>query len=134
MKTDQERKQELIDRYGVNLSHLNIDNVRKWVKALRSGKYKKTVGNLYQNGSYCALGVAEKISTNNKSHLEQAGSLSSRAMEWLGVEAPNPRVGRTSIVTRNDTRGQSFQTIAAAIEKFWIKPWEKYKHCFPVKK
>ena len=35
-----------------------MNSVQLWIKALRSGKYKKTIGALQLNNEYCCLGVA----------------------------------------------------------------------------
>lgn len=32
--------------------------IRKWIKALRSGKYNQTTGSLQDDSGYCCLGVA----------------------------------------------------------------------------
>jgi len=45
----------------------------KWVKALRSGDFKKCIGKLYKNGSYCALGVVGSINGVNNEDLIMAG-------------------------------------------------------------
>lgn len=34
---------------------------RKWIAALRSGKFKQGSGDLYDDGSYCCLGVLAKV-------------------------------------------------------------------------
>lgn len=36
----------------------NLENIRKWIDALRSGEYKQTVGALRDSSGYCCLGVA----------------------------------------------------------------------------
>ncbi len=36
-------------------------NQRKWVRALKSGRYKKTTGKLESDGRYCCLGVGCRI-------------------------------------------------------------------------
>lgn len=36
---------------------VNKSDIRKWVKALRSGKYSKTTGVLQDSKGYCCLGV-----------------------------------------------------------------------------
>jgi len=40
------------------MSTPNKEAIRKWVDALRSGKYKQATGQLRVNDSYCCLGVA----------------------------------------------------------------------------
>lgn len=36
-------------------------NRKKWVKALRSGKYRQAKNNLVDSGGYCCLGVLAKV-------------------------------------------------------------------------
>jgi len=42
---------------------------KKWVEALRSGKYRKTKHTLYENGAYCVLGVAARVAGYKPSEL-----------------------------------------------------------------
>jgi hypothetical protein len=41
----------------------NKKNIRKWVKALKSGKFEQTTGQLFDNkeNKYCCLGVACRL-------------------------------------------------------------------------
>lgn len=39
----------------------NQENIRKWVDALRSGKYQQTTGKLSDGQAYCCLGVACEV-------------------------------------------------------------------------
>jgi hypothetical protein len=130
--------EKIVAKYGTDITKLNIANVRKWVRALRSGKYHQTTGELYTNPDvdegisqpqYCVLGVAAKLSGLSNHELEGEGQLSEGPMEWLGVDDSVPNIGPKSAAYRND-EGQSFKRIALAIEHYWIKPYEKYKHCF----
>jgi len=44
------------------MENLNKKQFLKWIKALRSGKYKQGKGNLQSaDGSYCCLGVACRV-------------------------------------------------------------------------
>lgn len=36
----------------------------RWIKALRSGHYRQGEGMLYENGSYCCLGVLCDVQSN----------------------------------------------------------------------
>lgn len=36
-------------------------HAKKWIKALRSGKYKQTKNKLRNNGGFCCLGVLDEI-------------------------------------------------------------------------
>jgi len=45
---------------------MNKNLVKKWIKALRSGKYKQTSGSLHDVNGYCCLGVACKVYKDTK--------------------------------------------------------------------
>ncbi len=122
--------EKIIAKYGTDITKLNIANVRKWVRALRSFKYKKTEGTLYDgHHSYCALGVAARESGVPKEQISGLSTLPTETMEWLGVGSPNPDLGHHNVPYLNDS-GKSFARIALAIEHYWIKPYEKFRHCF----
>jgi hypothetical protein len=128
-----EKREKIIAKYGTDIRKLNIENVKKWIKALRSRKFKKTTGTLYDGeGFYCALGVAAKVAGLRDENLEGAEYLPSPAMKWLGVEDEMPEVGKMGVAELNDD-GKSFAEIARRIETWWVKPYEKYKHCFLAK-
>lgn len=74
---------------------------RKWVKALRSGKYERGMHHLHNHGRYCCLGVLCKITTG--------------IMGYDFSEHFSAGVGRT-LAAMNDTRGASFAEIADYIE------------------
>jgi len=109
-------------------------NARKWVKALRSGKYKQCSGVLTElNGqnepvAHCCLGVAcdlflksgGKLKTKDARgvrHYEHlSGELPEPVMKWLGLADSEGRCTRQkSLVNKNDT-GTSFSDIAKIIE------------------
>lgn len=46
---------------------------RRWVAALRSGKYKQTVGNLYDGGGFCCLGVMCALRGAKLNEMDQIG-------------------------------------------------------------
>jgi hypothetical protein len=131
--------EKIVAKYGTDITKLNIANVRKWVRALRSGKYHQTVGELYTDSAgrdedisqpkYCVLGVAAHLSGLSNNDLEGMTNLPEDAMEWLGVDDSMPTIGPSGAADRNDS-GQSFGRIANDIEHYWIKPYDKYKHCF----
>ena len=63
-------------------------NLKNFIAALRSGKYKQTIGELYENGSYCAMGVGyrslgltKRQATNN----QYGQSLNDTALSMLGL-------------------------------------------------
>lgn len=97
---------------------------RKWLEALRSGKYKQhTEGALYEEGRYCCLGVAGSLCGITDSKLENHGflqqpELSSRQVRKIPKairgDAADSAPGVLSLM--ND-RGASFKQIANWIEK-----------------
>jgi hypothetical protein len=120
----------------------NKENLRKWVEALRSGKYTKGVGNLRNiNDEYCCLGVACDASgvAEWKRRREDAEFVFSyltptknataylpiEVQQWLGVDADDVRLysggGKKEEATHlNDTRGFTFLEIADCIEQTYL--------------
>lgn len=120
--------------------------LKKWLTALRSGKYKQTAGklrgcdgegdNIYD--TYCCLGVAcEVFNTNNdcKLPISYTGygkmangySMPTRVIKWLGMT----KEGDNDCVDMNDIDRKSFKQIANIIEKnkskYFIWAQEKEK-------
>lgn len=91
---------------------------KKWVEALRSGKYKKVTGDLYDEGAYCVLGVAGKIAGYKDEQLQSESDLC-----WADDRVPALlRDGESDIVNdlivKNDGNGYwSFKRLANYIEK-----------------
>jgi hypothetical protein len=78
----------------------------KWVKALRSKKYKQGVGYLCDDGTYCCLGVAAMISGLDESEIEYKKVLQP---EFATGKIPDEIIGNASdkkligfLVTKND--------------------------------
>jgi hypothetical protein len=111
---------------------------RKWIKALRSGKYEQTTGRLRLNESneFCCLGVACDISglgkwdnagrytVDHKNRLpgydmayRSYGDLPTAVVEWLGLNDANGPHGKTSLAHDNDARNLTFNSIANIIER-----------------
>ena len=100
----------------------------KWVKALRSGKYKKTVSQLAQKHEvkgekpqyqYCVLGVAGKICGISDSVLEEYGNLDKDIVKNKNV--PKILVEGESLIpdkliSMNDGGRYSFNKLADWIE------------------
>ena len=98
---------------------------KKWLKALKSGEYKKATGGLTDiNGGYCCLGVANEVCKLGQG--KEAGSLYS-TYQKLGLKASwgefdetytFPRGTKTydSLAEMNDC-GISHKKIADFIEK-----------------
>lgn len=105
---------------------------RKWINALRSGKYKKTTGALKRtDGSYCALGVlcdlykrdgkplGEKTSKNPEDEFYDAVRIGGevqmppkKVLNWAGLG----QIQAEDIASLNDF-GDSFKRIATFIEQ-----------------
>jgi len=113
----------------------------RWVKALRSGKYKQGVGMLAnaREKTYCCLGVLCDLAVKSKvidppegdgvSNISlvfagEESELPTLVVEWAGLEENNPTVKArpipghtgTSLVALNDS-GRTFGQIANYIEK-----------------
>src|SRR6266851_1373779 len=66
----------------------NEENIRKWVDALRSGKYQQTTGKLSDGQAYCCLGVACEVAIESGVALERK----------LEADDPNDFNGRGRVV------------------------------------
>jgi len=108
----------------------NLDNIRLWVAALRSGEYQQGFSALHrpEDNTFCCLGVACEIarksgldltvgqlgtSVSYDSHVDY---LPLRVQNWLGVDSFNPRLNGTLATELNDFNRASFAEIADAIE------------------
>lgn len=107
----------------------------KWVKALRSGKYKQTTGRLNRIGNYCCLGVLCDISKlgtwvqpqNNIGWLEYKSTdefdaavfLPDSVQKLTGMYSicGSDNKSKLSLMDLNDEKKWSFKKIAAYIEK-----------------
>lgn len=110
-------------------------NARKWVRALRSGKYKQTKEVLHrvtkrgkkEVHTYCCLGVAcelyrksgkplgKKAEYGTIIYADQQNFLPKKVMNWLGLDDDNGAIdSKDSLAARND-RGVPFSTIADVI-------------------
>lgn len=108
---------------------MNKEIKKKWIAALRSGKYKKTTGTLRtRDNRFCALGVLCDVIGPSKWHSQgpfykwgtQMSTLSTEGMKLAGVDHPMVRLGSESgenILALNDSKGLSFLEIADIIEK-----------------
>lgn len=116
------------------------DNAKKWVEALRSGKYKQTRRSLHDDNGFCCLGVACAVAVENGLDLQvrqqdaytlyngNLNFLPHQVTEWLGLtdgggayedEAPNPaNVYRPipALYKLNDEMDYNFEQIADVIE------------------
>lgn len=121
---------------------VNKDNVRLWVEALRSGKYKQARAMLENvgTGGMCCLGVACRVAMDAGLPVERTTDWSGRVrydghdalaplsvLEWLGLDhGGNIAVraeenGRSYVVTElNDTYDWDFNMIADAVEREYL--------------
>lgn len=108
---------------------MNVPNVKKWVKALRSGKFKQAKGRLAEGERNCCLGVVCVLAGIPKDkHNAFDGEryeLPTRAQTWLGIRKDSPRIGQHEAVDMNDGTSfvphHTFEKIADEIEKHWLK-------------
>lgn len=112
------------------------DNARKWIEALRSGKYNQTQSRLHDNDGYCCLGVACDLYNKENPgilHVEEmklidgfktrynglSTVLPDQVTVWLGLaqcDGDYKESGqRMSLVEKNDN-GYTFAQIADIIE------------------
>jgi hypothetical protein len=113
---------------------MNKKIAKKWVKALRSGNYKKSTGGLcqiYKNGnrSYCCLGVLTDLynKENSDTNTEQSlwgGYLSYTVVDWAEMNSINGHISGghyfgNTLASLNDCgrNKRSFKRIADIIEK-----------------
>lgn len=104
-------------------------NAKKWVKALRSRKYKQTTRKLSQGGKFCCLGVACELAVEagvisaprNNIYDDQGAWLPAKVMDWLGLahhrgKYTDSHGDNTTLTALNDSRRYSFSKIARVIE------------------
>lgn len=101
---------------------------KKWLTALRSGKYKQGNEALKCGKQYCCLGVLCDIYskefdhpwTQNDLFLNQGLVLPAKVMEWAELKDDNPDIvydeAKMPIAEVNDA-GVDFKTIANLIEE-----------------
>lgn len=108
-----------------------------WVAALRSGKYRQTVGTLEDAEGFCCLGVACRVAMDHGLFLDRKSKdgavyyndedcyLPDEVVKWLGLGSMTGTLVEVirengmaveSIADCNDTLGWSFNQIADAIE------------------
>lgn len=121
---------------------MNPEVKAKWLKALRSGRYKQTKHALKKEDGYCCLGVLTNIyikETKNGSWKKdegdtmfkmfnkqgegvgEGGVLTKEVMDWAGIPklmgtTVVPNGSYRSLASENDLQGKSFKKIADIIE------------------
>lgn len=107
---------------------------KKWVKALRSGKYIQGKNKLQTNdGKFCCLGVlcdihskekgkkwTRSISFDTLNYLDASGLLPNEVSKWAGLKDNDPYVTspkhEKTLSELNDGGGYGFKKIANLIE------------------
>jgi hypothetical protein len=108
---------------------------KKWVKALRSGKYEQGKKSLKSEQGYCCLGVLCSLSPykNNYTRMRPKNEfdnklttklinclLPEKIQSWAGMSSADGRLGQTTLTSMNDSV-YSFTEIADIIEKNYKK-------------
>lgn len=120
---------------------MNKENVRKWVDALRSGKYQQGKTYLQTKNGYCCLGVVCRVAIADGVELEATESefddvvyfggsahfLPRQVQEWLGTDTDNVEFrdenGDRILATYandNAARNYSFNDIANMLEETYL--------------
>lgn len=102
----------------------------RWLKALRSGRYKQATGALRNDDGYCCLGVLCDLARRSKigkwdddANFEGCSSdLPEVVAEWAGLDSSDPYVPtsggrRVALSNLNDYGRLTFKQIADYIEK-----------------
>jgi hypothetical protein len=108
-------------------------DIKKWVKALRSGKYKQAQMRLQNNKSYCCLGVAcDLFIPQSKKQLNDKGELiggmpdaQKNAPAWLKDIETDFKIRKSLSLSGLNDDGKRFKTIANLIEKVYLTPKKK---------
>lgn len=113
----------------------NKENIRKWVDALRSGKYKQCTGALTKDGAFCCLGVACETAILDGLKIDKDGFMYDMEMDvlpnsvtlWLGLgggdDDPFLSVDKEhycSATNWNDIERKNFEQIAEMIERTYL--------------
>jgi hypothetical protein len=112
----------------------NKKNIRMWVEALRSGKYKQGDSVLKMRDAFCCLGVACDISRVGEWHQvepfefeeyrtrngESSALLPYEVSVWLGFTDEDPQIGKTLATELNDSDRLTFAEIADRIERTFL--------------
>ncbi len=108
---------------------MKTDVKKRWIEALRSGKYKQCREQLTNGKGYCCLGVLtdlyvqEKRKATGWSEFEDLATLPELVSRWAGLEDDDPEIEGCRLSCYNDgfkegDRGKSFKTIAKLIEEY----------------
>ncbi len=109
---------------------MNAKVKKKWLAALRSGKYRQAKKSLRNGRGYCCLGVLSDLyikeqktrwGTKKATVCGDDGLISEEIMQWAGLNCSNPIVKDVGLADTlancNDLRSMGFIQIADVIEK-----------------
>lgn len=105
-----------------------IENLKKWVEALRSGKYTQGHGSLMYDGKYCCLGVYATIQQKLEIYDKEGSVFDSETGQYkrcyLSKELRDSigfrHYDETVLSNMNDFSDDDFEEIADFIEKEYI--------------
>jgi hypothetical protein len=102
-------------------------NLKKWIKALRSGKYKQTREKLCDDKreSFCCLGVLCDVLKlpytvnydGQRAYYYSCSMLPIVAVAMVGLSTSEGDFGSSSLINLNDKSKYSFKKIADVLEK-----------------
>ena len=92
---------------------------QKWIKALRSGRYKQTTEYLYIGGGYCCLGVLARVQGAKLSELDGLSLLEDSLKKYAaGIRHKSQKtLAEKNDGTGSDMNSKTFKEIADYIEK-----------------
>lgn len=102
---------------------------KKWVKALKSGKYQQGKESLRsRTNKFCCLGVLCDLAVREGvvkwkkrqgefSIKKESSYLPDEVKAWAGLDSNQPSVTKGSLIQLNDDDGLSFKEIAKLIKK-----------------
>ena len=94
-------------------------NRRKWVEALRGGKYAQCTDKLYNGeGGYCCLGVLASVAGETAKDIKNDTDLGAlpNVMEFVGLRDSEGAYEDGCLVVHNDKLRKTFAEIADIIE------------------
>lgn len=93
-------------------------NRRKWVEALRSGKYQQAKSYLVRDGGYCCLGVLANIAGVSDERMGGEAALRElpEVLAFVGLRDIAGRYDDDRALAAENDRGRPFDDIADIIE------------------
>ena len=92
---------------------------KKWIAALRSGKYEQGRDQLRSGKEYCCLGVLCDLAVKNgviSRFIGKDGLLPRKVQKWAALSTDDGNYSTNKLTNLNDN-GKSFEEIADVIEK-----------------